>query len=229
MNSLYRMLLPAAICAAACAQSAPPAIKTSARAAIQVTPDQAQVDIGVVTQARTAQEASSQNAVQTQAAIAKVKAAGGPKIGIRTSRYSFGPIYSPPKVNGGKAMLDGYSASNTIVLTCRDLSILGKVIDAATAGGANEIQGLQFSLKDEGAVRARALRQAALEAWANAESMAGALGLKLGRILLLEQTSPPVIRPMMMSANARVAGAPVPIEAGAIDVEAMVTLTVAVD
>src|SRR5579863_8094699 len=122
MNSFKLIFVSAAMCAAAWAQGAPPAIKTTGNAVVRVTPDQAQIEIGVVTQAKTAQEAASQNAAQMQAAIDKVKAVGGPKVDIRTTRYSLNPVYAAPKVNGGKPTMDGYTAVNTLVLTCTDLS-----------------------------------------------------------------------------------------------------------
>lgn len=229
MRSLCRIPLPLILCAAAWCQPAPPAIRASGNGSVQVAPDQAKIDIAVVTQAAKAQDAASQNAAQLQTVLGQLRTAIGTHGDIRTSSYSLNPMYQYPKT-GGKPSIDGYTATNTVEVTCNDLAVLGKIIDAATAGGANEIQRLQFQLKDDGPARARALRQAALEARANAEAMAAALGLKLGKVLLLEQSSPSAIRPIyqpMMAA--RVAAAPTPIDAGTVEVQATVTLTVAVE
>ena len=49
-----------------------------------------------------------------------------------------------------------------------DLAGVAKVIDAATASGANSVQSLEFLLKNDAAVRAQALRDATVEARANA-------------------------------------------------------------
>lgn len=222
MNYL-RCVLGLVLCGAAWSQPNPPAVKATGNGVIQAIPDQARIDIGVVTQAPTAQAAAAQNAAQLQAALDSLKAAAGSKAEIRTSGYFVRPVYQYPKP-GGKGVLDGYTASNTVEVTCNDLSIVGKLIDAATSGGANQIQRLQFTLKDEGPSRARALHQATLEARANAEAMAAALGLKLGKVLLVEQGNPFTIRPMMAS----LAAAPTPIEAGTVDVQATVTLTIVV-
>ena len=230
-NFVRLMFFSTVLCAEALCQPTPPAIRASGNAEIKVTPDQAQIEVGVVTQARSAQDAAAQNASQMQTAISQVKAAVGTQVDIRTSRYSLSPVYAPPKTNGGKSTIESYRAVNTLVLTCNDLSVVGKAIDAATAGGANEVESLQYSLKDESPVRARALRAAAQQARANAEAMAGGLNLKLGKVLLLEQGNPLVVRPlpMAMSANGRIAGAPTPIEPGSIDVQASVTLTIAIE
>jgi len=229
MKPFGRISLSLVLCAAAWGQNFPQSVKATGNGVVQVAPDQAKIDIGVVTQAPTAQAAASQNAVQLQAAMDKLKAAIGPKGEIRTISYAVNPVYQYSKT-GGKPTIDGYSANNTVEVTVNDLSIVGKVIDAATSGGANEIQRLQFSLKDEGPARGRALRQAALEARANAEAMAAALGLKLGKVILMEQSNPSVIRPMMLPMNAaRVGSVPTPIEGGSVEVQATVTLTITLE
>jgi uncharacterized protein YggE len=57
--------------------------------------------------------------------------------------------------------------------------------------------------------------------------MAGAMGMKLGKVLLLEQGSPSVIRPVMrQAAVALSAQATTPVEPGNVEVRATVTLTV---
>lgn len=213
---------------AAGAQTPPvPSVRASGEGSVFAQPDCAKIDIGVVTQAPTAQAASSQNAGQLQSVLAKLHDILGQKAEIKTISYSLNPVYQYPKT-GGKPAIDGYSASNVVEVTSGDLPNIGKVIDAATAGGANEIRSLQFTLKDDKAVRAAALRQAVLEAHANAQAMAGALGLKLGKLLLLEQSSAPPVRPMMAAMSAR-AAAPTPIETQPVEVRASVTLTMAVE
>ena len=222
------LFLFAWIAAAAGAQTPlVPSVRASGEGLVLAQPDCAKIDIGVVTQAATAQAASSQNAGQLQSVLAKLHDILGQKADIRTISYSLNPVYQYPK-NGGKPSIDGYSAANVVEVTSGDLSNIGKLIDAAAAGGANEIRSLQFTLKDEKQVRAAALREAVLEAHANAQAMAGALGLKLGKVLLLEQSSAPPIRPMMAAMSARVA-AVTPVESQPIEVRASATLTIAVE
>lgn len=214
--------------ATAGAQAPPvPQVRASGEGSVFAQPDCAKINIGVVTQAPTAQAASSQNAAQLQSVLAKLHEVLGQNADIKTISYSLNPVYQYPK-NGGKPTIEGYSAANIVEVTSGDLPNIGKVIDAATAGGANEIRSLQFTLKDEKPVRAAALRQAVLEARANAQAMAGALGLKLGKLLLLEQSSAIPIRPMMAAMATRVAAA-TPVETEPIEVRASVTLTMAVE
>jgi len=208
-------------------QPAPPSVRATGEGAVFVRPDRARINIGVVTQAATAEAAATQNAAKLQDVLGKLRAQLGQKADIRTISYSLNPVYQYPK-NGGKPVIDGYSAVNIVQVISDDLPNIGKVIDAAAAGGANEIQRLQFTLKDERPARAEALRKAAMEARANAEAMAAALGLRLAKVLLLEQAPGQSPRPMM-AMEARVASAPTPIEAEPIEVRATVTLTVAVE
>ena len=208
--------------------AAPPSIKTTGEGSIYVKPDQAKIDIGVVTQAPTADAAGGQNAAQLQSVLTKLRAALGQNADIRTISYSLNPVYQYPK-NGGKPSIDGYSAVNIVEVTSDDLRNVGKMIDAATAGGANEIRRLQFTLKDERPARGEALRMATLDARANAQSMAAALGLKLGKVLLLEQAGQQGIRPMMAAMNGRVGAVATPVEAEPIEIHATVMLTVAVE
>jgi uncharacterized protein YggE len=206
------------------AKAAASSVRATADAVVTVKPDQAKIDIGVVTQAPTAEAAASQNAGQSQALLDKLRAAAGSKADIRTISYSVAPNYQYPR-DGGKPTITGYTATNTVEVTTSDLGGVGKLIDAATQGGANQIQSLRFGLQDEKPARAQALRAAAKEARSNAEAMASSLGLTLGPVISLEQGTPEVIRPRMAMAAAQVASTPV--EPGAVEVHATVTITVA--
>jgi len=117
-------------------------------------------------------------------------------------------------------------------VTLDDLARIGTVIDSATEAGANYVQGIQFTLRDQDAVRAQALREAASRARAEVDVLAATLGLKVVRVLSVEENSPRVlpVRAYMGAQRATMAtaGAPTPVEAGTLDVSANVVLTVEV-
>jgi uncharacterized protein YggE len=106
------------------------------------------------------------------------------------------------------------------------------IIDTATKSGANTIQGINFTLKDENAARAQALQPAARQARSSAESIASALGLRVIRVVSAEEGQQPPIRPFQeraMMAQAAMADAPpTPVEPRSIEVHAMVTVTLEV-
>jgi uncharacterized protein YggE len=95
--------------------------------------------------------------------------------------------------------------------------------------GANTIQRLVFTLKDEQSAQLQALRLASTKAKAKAEEMAKALGLRIVRVLSItegERGVRPIIMPQPRMAQMEAASAaPTPVEAGTIEVRASVTLT----
>jgi uncharacterized protein len=204
-------------------------IRVTGDAKVTAKPDRVQIDIGVTTRAAQSQEAASQNARQVDAVLAAVRKAT-PAAVLRTISYSLNPTYQYHS-NGEEPTITGYSAVNVVQVTLDDLAKIGTVIDSATLAGANHVQGIQFTLRDQDAVRAEALRQAATRARAEADMLAAALGLKVVRVLSVEETSPRLVpvraymgapRAVMTTATAT------PVEAGTLDVTADVMLTVEV-
>jgi uncharacterized protein len=202
-----------------------PSIRVNAEATVTAKPDQAQIDIGVVTQSKTAQAAASQNAQQLDQVIAELRKALGQAAEIKTVGYSISPEY---RYDSGQSIIVGYTARNTVQVKLSDLTQVGKVIDIATGTGANSIQRLLFTLKDEQEVKAQALRMAAKKAKAQADAIASALGLNIVRILLAEEVSPVRVQPLqeMAMVRADVGSAPTPVEPGTIEVSATIRLIV---
>ncbi len=203
-------------------------VRASGEAIISAKPDRAEVTIAVSTRAPTAQAAASQNASESARVLASVKQSLGSDGQVKTSGYSLAPQYDYS--NGHAPRLTGYEASNSVVVTVDELSVLGKVIDAATATGANNVNGISFTLRDSSAVREQALAEAAVRARANAEALAKALQAQVVGLLEAEPTEAPVIRPLFKSFTAAPAMAmqATPIEAGNLDIRATVTVTLQV-
>ena len=161
--------------------------------------------------------------------LAAVRKATGAAV-LKTISYTLNPTYQYHP-QGEEPTITGYSALNVVQVTLDDLARIGTVIDSATQAGANHVQGIQFTLRDQDAVRTAALRQAATRARAEADVLAAALGLKVVRVLSVEENSPRVVpvRAYMGAARAlATAAAPTPVEAGTLDVTADVMLTVEV-
>src|SRR5438128_9707011 len=205
-------------------------IRVTGDARVTAKPDRVQIDVGVTTRATHSQDAAAENARQVEAMLAAVRKAAGPGAALKTISYSLNPTYQyHPK--GEEPTLTGYSALNVVQVTLDDLAKIGTVIDSATQAGANYVQGIQFTLRDQDVVRAQALREAATRARAEVDVLAATLGLKVVRVLSVEENSPRVIpvRAYMGAARAMAtAAAPTPVEAGTLDVTADVMLTVEV-
>jgi len=203
-----------------------PTITVMGDATITVEPDQVEIDIGVVTQARTAVEAGNANAAKLAQTIAELKKLLGTRGEIKTAGYSLTPNYRFPK-EGGKPEITGYTATNIVRVKTDAVGDAGKLIDGATRSGANQVQRLVFTLKDELAAQQAALREATGKARKKADEIARALGVKILRVLSLTESGQGV-RPLVTEAAVfrAQAAAPTPIEAGTIEVRASVTLAV---
>jgi uncharacterized protein len=195
MTRLLQIMLTCAVSATVLAQQPPvSSIRVTGDARVTAKPDRVQIDIGVTTRAAQSQDAAAQNARQVDAVLAAVRKAAGPTAVLKTISYSLNPNYQFHP-NGGEPTLQGYTALNVVQVTLDELGKIGAVIDAATESGANHVQGIQFTLRDQDAVRAEALREAALRARAEADVLAAALGLKVLRVLTVEEQSPRVVPP----------------------------------
>jgi uncharacterized protein YggE len=209
-------------------RSRPPSITVTGEATISAEPDQAQIDIGVVTQSRTAPEASKENAERLARVLAEVKKLLGKGDEVKTSGYSLAPNYRYPQ--GGKPEIVGYTATNTLRIKTTNLNLAGRLIDGAMQAGANNVNRLVFTLKDELTAQNEALKMASAKAKSKAEAVAAALGLKIVRIAVVnegERVVQPIFR-QAMAARAEAAPAPTPIEPGTVEIRSTVSMTVEV-
>ena len=199
----------------------PSTVTVSGNARVSATPDTAVLTISVVTQNASALEAQQQNATQSTAVINAIKTAA-PTAEISTSGYALIPqrVYKenqPPTISG-------YEARNTVTATLTDLTKVGTVIDAAARSGANNIDGVSFTLRQDRVARSRALSDATLEAVSKANALAQTLGGKVVRIIAVQEggaTPRPVMR---FDAMARTGAADTPIEPGTLEITAEVVL-----
>lgn len=235
-NMMLTIVLVLCSCAISLAQdrtdnTSRPTIRVSGDSTVAVKPDEAEIHIGVLTQSDTAQAAATQNAQKQDAVISELKKTLGSNADIKTIGYSVSPNYRYPK-EGGQPTISGYTASNVVQVKTSNLAQVGKLIDLATQSGANNIQSLRFVLKDDSTARAQALREASSKARAKAEAIAAALGLKIQRVLRVEEGGSAIRPAFEMGAGEGIAlraqAAPTPIETGSIEVRATITLTVEV-
>jgi uncharacterized protein YggE len=193
-------------------------------ATVSVKPDQAKIQFSVVTQAASAQDAANQNASQVTALLTALSSVLGPNADIKTLSYSLSPNYNYPP-GGGQPILLGYTASNTVLVTMSDLSLIGKVIDTGIQAGGNRVQGLQFGLKDDQPIRLQALKLATVQAKAHADAMASGLNLRTGAPISIQEGAFVNIQPVNRLGTAT-PNVQTPIETGVVDVRATVTLEI---
>ncbi len=215
-----------ALAAAPC----PATIEVTANSEVSKSPDRVFIDVGVTTEAAKPQDAVARNAARVSAVLAKLRTAAGPGSQVMTTRYSVTPKYRYAS-NGTPPELEGYTATHMVQVRLDALGRIGPVIDAATGAGANLVQDMRFTLRSQEAARTEALGKAAVRARREAQALATALGLRIVRIVSVEESRPvvvPVMRTQMAGMRFAQARNPTPIEPGPIEVSASVTLTVAV-
>ena len=171
-------------------------LSVSAQAESRRVPDVATISSGVVTQAADANAAMRANAEQMDKVMAAIRAAGIAERDIQTAGISIQPQYryaenQPPAITG-------YQASNTVNLKVRDIAKLGKVLDALVANGANQVNGPAFEVDKPDAAYDEARIAALHKAEARAQTYAKAMGLKVRRVVSINEGGgyhPPI--PMM--------------------------------
>jgi uncharacterized protein YggE len=206
--------------AAVFGQTATGTVQAVGSSTVNVTPDQAQLTVGVVTQGATAQEAGQSNSVLATAVQNALKGLIGTAGTIQTVGYSISPRYS----NGNTPTIIGYTASNTVQVTTTNLSIIGSLIDTANQAGANNVSGVSFGLQNPEPVLQQALAAASKQALAHAGAMASGLGVKTGAVVSAQEGTS--YTPIIVN-GAPSATASTPVQTGTVGVSATVTVTVA--
>lgn len=160
-------------------------LNVSAQAEASRVPDVATISAGVVTQAADGNTALRQNAEQMARVVAAIKAAGIADKDVQTSGISLNPQYR--YVENEAPRITGYQASNNVNLKVRDITRLGKVLDALASVGANQINGPSFEIDQPEPVYDEARLAALKKAQARAGTYAKALGLKVRRIVSISE------------------------------------------
>lgn len=217
-------------------RSAVPVITVSGTGEVRQTPDEATVRLGVTAQADDAAAAQREASETANRILAAVAALGVEESAIQTSRLVLDPVYSQPGPEERRGdrpyepRIVGYRASNVVSVTLDDLDRVGPVIDAAVGAGANEVQGVDFRLRNDQAARQRAVANAIADARGTAAAMAAALGVELGPVLEAREGGAQVYYPTMdvrafRAEAAMAAPPPTPVSPGEVEISARVEVT----
>ena len=168
---------------------------------MQASPDLAVIRIAVETTGTEAARAGQDNAARMSSLRQALEKAGIPAQDIATTGYSIrselrGQERSP------KERGSGFVARNGIRVTVRALDRVGATIDAALAGGANQVDDVAFRLSDDRTLRQKALALAVERARSQAQAMAAAAGGRLGPLIELSSLAGRGEGPQMFAARA---------------------------
>lgn len=170
---------------------------------ITVKPDIARISLSVASAGKTVKEVTDDNNKKMNAVVDELKKLGVKPEDIQTSSYYLNPEYDygyPPVVYANEVdkevaavaersvpKIIGYTLNQTVDVKIRDLTKSDQVIDRGIAAGANQVGSLSFDLDDASKVKKDARMEAFRKAREKAEEMAGAAGVKLGRVVTFSE------------------------------------------
>jgi uncharacterized protein YggE len=190
-----------------------------------VIPDQAVIRMGMQVTSPTVTQGQTEVNTKINTLLDQLKGMGVEKKDIMTENYSVNPSYNTSNT------ITGYSINSTLVITVRDISHANSIIDTATKAGLNSVNGIEFTLSDESKNKAlnQAREQAIQKAKDKAQNLARLSGIKLGRIIDVQEQENGAPRPILMNAMAKSADSTAQpttsVEPGSTDVTIQITLT----
>lgn len=202
-------------------------ITVTGEAKVAGKPDTLSLTLSVSHKADTVQAALERANGTISTVQSALKRSGVADKDLQTTGLDIEPSYSYPR--DGTPTITGYTATERLTATLRDLGTAGRVItDATRAGGdAVQVHGINLDIADTSKLAASARDRAVANAKAKAEQFAKAAGRALGPVVSLTEsvsTSPPIAYDTRaMAADAKA----VPIAAGSQDVTVSVTVVYA--
>lgn len=171
-------------------------ITVSATGTSTVVPDAVRIGATVSVLGKTSTEALS-TAGTTSSAVRKALVAN--KIAtkdVATQSISVNPEYTYP--SSGTPVLSGYRATQSFSITVRAAATAGAVVDAIVAAGGDNVQinGASPFVLDSEKATDLARESAVKRAKAKAASYAKLLGVKLGKVVFLNEDSSPSVYPI---------------------------------
>ena len=219
--SLAGLVVSAGCGVASAQESRPrePVISVTGEGEASVAPDMAVITLSVVRNGETAEAALSANSAAMNEVLSALKAEGIADRDIQTSNFSIYPQYRHPEPKDGVVeppAIVGYEVSNALTLRVRDLAKLGGLIDRSVKLGVNQGGQIVFTNDDPDNVTTEARKDAVADALAKAKTLAEAAGVKLGRVIEINENSMrPMPQPMVRMAMAKdMAAEAVPVASG---------------
>ena len=217
-------------------------ITLSGHGEVQAVPDIANVYFNISKDGKTVKEAQNAVAVVEKKALDSLKANGVADKDVKTQNASFNPKYDyvydkmlmpcnefgcPPRP--GKSVITGYQASESITVKVRKTDDVGKIMQDLGGLGVTDLNGPNFAIDDEDALKAQARKEAIDDARTKAKALAKDLGVSLGRIASFSESGygGPIYyaKAEMMAMDAGSAPAPAQIPKGENTISSDVTIT----
>jgi uncharacterized protein YggE len=189
---------------------------------VTLTPDVADLRLGVNVTRPTAAEARTVAADAMTKVVAAIKKAGIADKDIQTSMLALGPVYDYSQNGQGK--LTGFQLTNSVAVTVHDISKVGELVDAAVAAGATSVDGVTFRVDDPTQAEAQARTAAVSDARTKANALAAAAGVTISGVSSMSETVSPIPYPIAYAAAAPAKDASTPVLPGTTEIDVVVTV-----
>ena len=163
---------------------------------IEIPADVAQVSIGVESRETTVSAARQNAADAMESVMDAIKDNGVSEDDIVTTNFNIYPQTIWVEVSDSlgrhsEPRITGYTVSNTVQVTVRDIDNLSPVVDTAASAGGDliRINSIQFTVDDSSAYGEVIRQHAAADALAKADVYARAMGVTLGPLVYLTEIS----------------------------------------
>jgi len=227
MKTLTGLLFIAMCTTAIADQSLPRTISVTGNGSATSPPDMATINTGVVTQGKNAADAMKANNEIMAKLMAALKAQKIPAKDIQTSDFSVSPQYSRDDRGRTQQEIVGYRVSNQVRVVIRNLPELGTVLDTLVSTGSNRVSGISFGITDSDGILNEARNNAIANARSKAKLYAQALGIKVGKVVSVSESSVIAPRPQFF-ARAAMADSAVPIASGEQELTATIDVVFAI-
>jgi uncharacterized protein len=206
-------------------------ISASGTGRVVISPDVADLRLGVSVTKSSVKAARAAAADSMAKVIAALKKLGIAEADLQTTGLSLQPVYDYTN-NANPPKLTGYTLSNGVAVTIRDLDKIGDAIDDGLAAGATSLDGVTFRVDDPAKAQQQARVQAMSQAKAIADTLASSAGVSITGVASISETSGPMPYPVKYDsarAGAIAADAPTPVQVGTNDVTVTVSVVYLID
>lgn len=163
-------------------------IGITAQGKVMAVPDMATVNLGVLTQGLDPSKIQEENSKKIEKIIEYIKSQGISKDDIATSQFNIYPQYN---YEGGKNNIVGYQLNQTITVKIKGVDKttenLSKILKASIAQGVNEVSGVNIGFSEPDDLKQNARKLAIENAKSKAEDLAKTAGLKLGKVVSINE------------------------------------------
>ena len=173
-------------------QNQQPQINVSGEGKIMVTPDRADITIGVENTGADAADVKKKNDATVDAVIKYLKSIKLPSEDYQTQRVNLNRNYDYNKKKYS------YVASQTIVIHLKDISKYDAMMMGLVDAGVNNIEGVQFKTSKQAQYESEARVKAIEQAKQKANDYAGALGQKVGKAITVTDNTQSYYPQVMM-------------------------------